>query len=131
MSYDEGTRIPPGYHLGEEYRTGLLIAGPSTLVGFYVLGVYVSGWLRFAGSDDTERLYIPVVGPFAAMAGSRDPAPLAIIGAGQCTGLVMTLIGLASKRTVLVRNDIAGSPHEVRALGSPRSLSPTGLAFSF
>lgn len=72
LAYREGAPVRPGYHVETETRKGVLIDGLATFAGLYGLGVFSTGWMRFSGNRDADRLFIPVVGPFAA--GGREAA---------------------------------------------------------
>jgi hypothetical protein len=105
LDWDEGDRVPSGYHLGTQVRKGLVIGGAVTFGSLYMLSVAA------AASGGARSLLIPVAGPFAAIGGTRtsgvDVAVLVINGVVQAGGIAMFVAGLAAPKTVLVRNDIA------------------------
>jgi hypothetical protein len=96
--------VPRGHRLETEPHSGLLIAGVSTLMGAYVISACVSPWMGYAGNRESDRLFIPVVGPFAAA--RSDDGILIVLGIGQVAGVVMTIVGMAARRTILVRKDV-------------------------
>ncbi|HEY2513478.1 MAG TPA: hypothetical protein VGI39_21570 [Polyangiaceae bacterium] len=107
--WDESQPIPPGYHVTTQVRKGLVIGGAVMFGVFWLLSALVA-----AGGDDgglnNSALYVPAAGPFFQMgAGNQSQSSttvLAIDGIAQCAGLAMTIFGIASPKTVLVRNDL-------------------------
>jgi hypothetical protein len=153
-SWKPGNPIPPGYHPVERVRKGLIIAGAVSLGASYLLsalGATVAGgsgspctsgfaslWCgggspRNARNEDVAALYIPVLGPFWQMTVTTDAGGNVlnfIDGAAQSAGLAMLIIGLASPRKELVRNDF----EVIRALPVPYVTSHSaglGLVASF
>jgi len=149
-SWEPGDPIPPGYHPVERMRKGLIIAGAVTLGAFYsfsALGAFVANsgspcLFNFsslgcggghAGNEDVGALYIPVLGPFLQMTRTTDAGGNElnfIDGAMQSAGLALLIIGLASPRKELVRNDF----EVIRAVPVPYVTSHSaglGLAGSF
>ncbi|HEX7602288.1 MAG TPA: hypothetical protein VF316_11810 [Polyangiaceae bacterium] len=101
--YEEGDRIPSGYHKEDRMRTGLFAAGAGVFGGMYLLTAFV-GW-----AGEVPLLCAPVVGPFILAAGAHDSdASVAGIlifdGLVQAAGLAMLIGGISSTRTVLVRD---------------------------
>jgi len=124
LEYDGGT-VPAGYHKVEEPRRGLAIAGGAVFGGTYsimLFGALASGYAPLA---------IPVAGPFVLMAETSgfesllDPL-LIIDGVAKAAGVVMLIAGLASKKTVLMRDDVTAFKPEV--LIGPGSV---GMRMSF
>lgn len=118
--YTPGDPVPPGYHPETRVRGGL-IAGGAAMFG----AAYLPSLLAAAiGSDVCDNLtnchnslwplYIPVAGPFIALGTVPGSATgtvfLLIDGALQAGGAAMLIVGIASPKTVLVRNDL-GSLH--------------------
>jgi hypothetical protein len=107
--YEEGDRIPPGYHEDTRTRKGLVIAGAVTFGVFYL----ISAMTAAVGSDkkldvDNQALWIPAVGPFIQLAKSDTGVErffCGLDGIVQTAGATMLIYGLASPKTVLVRND--------------------------
>lgn len=123
LPYDEGQPIPPGYTRREKPRLGLIIGGAVTLGVSYLLSLMafviddsVSCVDDFGdGScDDGSDLWplaIPVAGPFLTIGttdGEQDSLTILLLdGIAQVGGVVMLVLGVTSKKTVLVRNDLA------------------------
>jgi hypothetical protein len=113
-SYDEGDKVPSGYHAEQRMRKGLVIAGGAVFGGFYLgsaglaaLGQDVSK--NGGGRNDLAPLFIPIAGPFITMANSSTAFGdflLAIDGGAQIAGATMAIIGLTMPKTILVRNDV-------------------------
>ncbi len=122
LPYEEGQPVPPGYSPREKPRIGLIIAGAVTLGVSYLFSV-----LAFAVDDsvscdfdtgtgdacesDLWPLTIPVAGPFLTLGttgGAQEGLMILILdGLAQVGGVAMLVLGLSSKKTVLVRNDLA------------------------
>ena len=112
-NWNEGEPIPPGYRPVERTRKGLIIGGVITFGSLWMLSAMVAaanGDANKGKENPAAALYVPAVGPFIQM-GSADSSTarlfLGIDGVAQCAGLAMFIVGLASPRTVLVRNDLA------------------------
>lgn len=112
VNYEEGDPVPPGYHPVERTRKGLVIAGTVTFTTLYFFSAIAALMDRDDGNHEAQALFIPVAGPFIQMTktdgndNSLDVL-LALDGIGQGAGLFMLIYGLASTKTVLVRNDVA------------------------
>ena len=108
MSYTEGRPIPPGYHLEEQMRRGLAIAGIVTLGGAYLLSL---GSVAVVEDEGSTVLLIPIAGPFLALETTdtkNDEVAKAILifdGAAQAIGAAMMIAGFVTSSTKLVRND--------------------------
>jgi len=115
--YDFSRPTPVGYTVVKRKRLGMLIGGGVTF------GVSYGYSLLFAaaghdeaqygdGKNELASLAIPVVGPFLQMA-QTDSATLRVLlaglGAAQTTGAIMLYLGLTTKKSVLVRNDLVGN----------------------
>ena len=118
LDYEEGDTIPPGYRTGTRVRKGLVIGGSVMLGVGYLFSIMVAGVGQLVnnvgdpGTKDFGPLLVPVVGPFIGM-GTTHPSTggvfgLAFLGVAQTAGLGMLIGGLASPKTVLLRNDVAG-----------------------
>ena len=127
--YEEGAPMPAGYHPERRTRRGLVIGGAVTFGTLYLVSAMsaaiaadttsyqcADGSYPYGSTANCRRasnplaaLYAPVVGPFIQM-GSTDSSTgrmfLAIDGAAQAAGAAMFIYGLASPKTVLVRNDL-------------------------
>lgn len=105
LDWDDGDRVPSGYHVGTQARKGLVIGGAVAFGSLYMLSIAA------AASGGARSLLIPVAGPFAALGGihssGADVAMLIIDGVLQAGGIAMFVAGVAAPKTVLVRNDIA------------------------
>ncbi|MEJ7729317.1 MAG: hypothetical protein WKG00_08880 [Polyangiaceae bacterium] len=128
LPYDEGQAIPPGYHVEERARRGLVIAGTVTFGSAYlisILGASSAVASDDSSSDDFAPLFIPVAGPFITLGtadGADGAAPIFILdGIAQVGGLALLIAGLAAQESLLVRNpDVATGVVPEVGLG-PRS----------
>ncbi len=114
-NWNEGEPMPAGYHPVQRVRTGFIAGGASMLVSLYLLSALVASVVSDAsqGSQQDTALYVPAIGPFIQMTSTSSATGnfvLAIDGAVQSAGLAMLIYGIASPRTVLVRNDLATAP---------------------
>lgn len=117
LPYEEGGPVPQGYVLEERSRRGLVIAGSVILGALYLISLMtysVAQAVCDVGSceNDLWPLTIPVVGPFLAIATTdadvESGASLLVLdGLGQGAGLAMLILGVASKKQVWVRADLA------------------------
>lgn len=122
--YRDGMPLPPGYHLEERPRRGLVIAGWLAAGIPYALG------LTFAASSDfgneSAWLAVPFLGPWLTL-GKRDygcdedsgdeddrscledtvVAPLIMSGIAQTAGGTLLLIGYLATKMYAVRNDVS------------------------
>ena len=113
--WDQGQPIPYGYHPSTRVRRGLIIGGAVTFGSLYLLtGLVAAGGSDSASYSGTSNqygaLWVPGIGPFIQMFNTSSAMgnyALAVDGAAQCAGLAMLIYGLASPRTVLVRDDLA------------------------
>jgi hypothetical protein len=88
LRYERGSAAPPGYHLEENPRKGLVIAGALTFGVPYLISLTVGG----ASRHEADRwLLLPVVGPIGTltygMRGCDDTA--------RCAGNILIVVGLA------------------------------------
>lgn len=110
--WQEGDPVPPGYHPTTRIRKGFVIAGSILFGVFYFfssLTAAVGADANSGSGNPLASLWIPGVGPFFQMANTSTSLGnfvLAWDGITQCGGLAMLIYGLASPRTVLVRNDL-------------------------
>jgi hypothetical protein len=112
LEYTEGQPIPPGYHLEQRARRGLVLAGSLTagvpfLVSFLTgLSIGLSGSRR--DGEATVALMAPLVGPFitieTAGAGGAGILWLMLDGVAQLAGTGMLIGGLVAKEDKLVRD---------------------------
>jgi hypothetical protein len=108
-NWDESQPIPPGYHVEEHARKGLVIGGAVMFGTMYLLTALGAAIVSDTGNNATA-LWVPAVGPFIQMgqAGSATGGFfLALDGLIQVGGLAMFTIGLAAPKTEAVRNDAA------------------------
>jgi hypothetical protein len=108
---------PPGFHVERRVRRGLTIGGASLFLTTYALSALTAGIITSAdsgcsGSDCRGlmwTLFIPGLGPFAAMATQGNSAygnvALAADAIAQGAGIAMFIAGLTAKHDVLVEND--------------------------
>jgi len=126
LHYQEGEPIPEGYHKDTKIRKGLVIGGAVTFGAVWLVTVLIGSVIVSvdeginSGTSEYTPLFVPVVGPFITMGtaniGSAAYAPLIINGVAQAGGVAMLVAGLAAKKTVLVRNDIATDVRTAPAL---------------
>ena len=127
-----GGPIPPGYHMEEKPRRGLVIAGIVVLAVPYGLGLAGAGGGNFPNSSGW--LILPVLGPWLTLAsrksaqecstdfnsdsfcttnsGTDDAVRTLLIldGLMQVGGAVMLTVGLASPSKTIAR-DFVGTLH--------------------
>jgi hypothetical protein len=114
--YQAGDPVPPGYHPSTRVRGWAIGAGLGMFGAAYLPSLFVAA----IGSDVCDSagcnnvawpLYIPVVGPFITIGtyGATSATAnifLVIDGLLQSAGAALTIWGIASPKTVLVRNDL-------------------------
>lgn len=111
----DGEAPPPGYVEVEQRRKGMIIAGSAVFGGV---------WLACAILSSLDsKLAIPVVGPVISAWGYEDSSDSdvssdtvsfvrmwGVIGTlAQTTGVALFIIGMSVKKTVWLRQDIAGA----------------------
>lgn len=127
LPYRKDEPIPPGYRLERRPRTGLIIAGAVVTAVPYFIGLSVASAAKFENA--TGFLAIPALGPWLTLA-VRDntncynrslgttsdyycPADAGVVtllvmdALIQTTGAILFLVGIASDRELLVRQDVA------------------------
>ncbi len=113
LPYEEGDPVPYGYRPETQIRKGLVIGGAVTLGSLYLISASIGSLANDidSSSDQFTPLFFPVVGPFITIGTASSEGSgtffLLIDGVGQSAGLAMLIAGLASPRTVLLRNDLA------------------------
>jgi hypothetical protein len=129
LPYSPGDPIPPGYHVVEQQRRGLIIAGSLTAGVPWALGVAVAAGANF--EEKTGWLAVPVLGPWLMIAagGAKDEQTcdatdtycedyddgaakrsiLALDGLVQTAGAVMFVCGVTIPRKRLIRQDVTVS----------------------
>jgi hypothetical protein len=140
--WKEGDRVPPGYHVEERVRRGMVIAGAITLGVPYLIG------LSFASAADFENssgwLAVPALGPWLTMAFREDQCDevqesygdcvgdsflrvwLTIDGLAQTAGAILLLVGIADKKPRLVADETAKIVITPRRVGSGYGLGIQG-----
>ena len=114
--WEEGDRVPAGYHEEKRMRRGLVIGGAVTLGTMWMLSALVA-----SSDEDATALWAPVVGPWIQYANTRERDSgtrfiLAVDGIAQVGGAAMLIAGIASQKTVLIRDDLAGLKIEARPM---------------
>ena len=107
--WDETQPVPPGYHVQQHVRTGLIVGGAVLFGTLYLISALTAAGTSDSGSSGDNLLYVPAAGPFLQMANTSSSVGnvfLAIDGLGQCAGVAMLVYGLAAPRSILVRNDL-------------------------
>jgi hypothetical protein len=131
LPYRKDEPIPPGYRLEKRPRTGLIIAGAVVTGVPYFIGLSIASAAKF--DNATGFLAIPAIGPWLTLA-ARDNSSCydRVTGSGtisssdvycpadagvvtllvmdaliQTTGAILFVIGVASDRELLVRQDVA------------------------
>lgn len=122
---------PDGYHTETRARSGLVVAGAVMLGVGYGISAAAAGAGLSGGDEELVPLFVPVIGPFWALDTSdvfrqaSDGAEqtgnvfgaigLILDGIVQATGFTLLIVGLAARKTVIVRD-------------KPESAQPTGAA---
>lgn len=135
--YKAGEAVPPGYHVAERTRTGLVVGGAVTFGSLYLLSLLVAAGgadLNRGGTNPVAALYVPALGPFIQMASTESSTGkvfLAIDGLAQTAGAIMFVVGLASPRTVLLRNDLAQKPKVMATPIVGKGMTGAGVVGTF
>jgi hypothetical protein len=94
--YEGADRVPPGYHIEDEPRHGLVVAGWTLLLVPYALGAVTA--LGTKGDNQSSWLYAPVIGPWFVLAGRSYAGcdqSSADVGSGLgCVADVFAVMGL-------------------------------------
>lgn len=125
VPYESGEPVPSGYHVEEQMRNGLVIAGSLTLGIPWVFSATAAVGKDF--EDKSGYLMVPALGPWLMLAagGAKDPcssasdrycddksstrAWLFLDGVTQAAGAIMLATGLYYPRKRLVRDHFAWS----------------------
>jgi hypothetical protein len=117
IPYRDGAPVPPGYHIEESPRKGLVIAGWVTLLVPFGL----SASIGLASTNDSDRwLIIPVAGPFGDLASRSNRCSsdlscalepvvqtyLALDGVTQAAGVALLSLGYALTKKEWVSDQI-------------------------
>jgi len=111
--------VPPGYHVEEHVRRGLVIGGALTLGIPWALSVTVASGANF--SNQSGWLIVPALGPWITLATREkcsgyssnnlncleDPSAQAMLvldGIAQTAGAIMLIAGIAATKKVVVRD---------------------------
>jgi hypothetical protein len=91
LRYQPGVLPPPGYHLEENPRKGLVVAGAMTFGIPYLISLTIGG----ASRHEADRwLLLPVVGPIGTLTYGMRGCDLDD-KAVDCTGNLLIVVGLA------------------------------------
>jgi hypothetical protein len=113
IPFEEGDTVPDGYRLSSEPRYGLVAAGAATTGSLWLISTITAIVLdnNPDGTDDPNfdgnyaPMFIPVAGPFAAIAtadsSGTGAAILALNGTLQAAGLAMFLGGFLAPKKYL------------------------------
>jgi hypothetical protein len=134
--WQEGDRVPPGYHVEERARRGMIIGGAITLGVPYIIG------LSFASDADFENssgwLAVPALGPWLMMAFREDQCDdsidraddclsdgalrffLTLDGLAQTAGAILLLVGIVDTKPRLIADEGA------RIVVTPTRVGSTG-----
>jgi hypothetical protein len=89
VRYEPGGAPPPGYHLEENPRKGLIVAGALTFGIPYLISLTIGG----ASRNEADRwLMLPVVGPVGTLTYTRDCDRDRGL---ECAGNLLIVVGLA------------------------------------
>jgi hypothetical protein len=121
-AWKEGDPVPPGYHVEEQVRKGMVIAGSITLGVPYVIGLSIASSADFENSSGW--LAVPALGPWLMIAFREDQCDeennqygtevgdclsdslirfyLTLDGLAQTTGAILFTVGMADKKSRLV-----------------------------
>ncbi len=129
LPYRKDEPIPPGYRLERRPRTGLIIAGAVVTAVPYFIGLSIASASKFSNAGGF--LVIPAVGPWLTLAARENTncydynngslnssyyscgtdagivTVLVLDALIQTTGAILFVIGIASDRELLVRQDVA------------------------
>jgi hypothetical protein len=123
-----GGPVPPGYHVEERARKGMVIAGSIVLGVPWVLGITIASGYDF--TNQSGWLVVPALGPWITIAARKTDTIcsyagtsvsncpednsvrtlLILDGLTQAAGTIMLVYGLASSKKVIAR-DFVGSLH--------------------
>ena len=114
--YQEGMFLPPGYHVEQRSRKGLVWSGVAVFSTFYVFALAGA-----AGKDPASPYYlVPFAGPLIFASRRECPSPcddlattpmVFVLTAGQATGALLFAMGFASPRTWIVPDSApSGAP---------------------
>lgn len=122
LKYNPGMEIPPYYELKRRPLTGLIVTGGPMLGGLYLLGMPFAITDSLGYEGDLWPLFIPVVGPFAAIGTFGTPPPstaiLIVDGLAQVAGLSMVVAGASTRVEKLERIPFDKITLGVRPLGN-------------
>lgn len=129
LPYRDGQPVPPGFHVEERLRRGLVIGGSLTLGIPWVFSATTAVGNDF--EDQSGFLMIPALGPWLMLAAggaseenclkdefdadlcetrmATQRALLFLDGVAQTAGAVMLAVGLAYPTKRLIRNDVSVS----------------------
>ena len=99
---DDAESLAPGFRLERSLLKPLWITGVSVAGSGYIVAAIGAAILVGDGVEGHEASFVPVVGPWIAMA-NRPSAFHAVTGVLQGTGLLLTILGLTIEREYAVR----------------------------
>ena len=128
MPYRDGAVVPRGYHLEERHKAVMPVVGGVLFAASYGLCAAFAG----SGLRNAEYGYIPLAGPFIAMAAVDSPyrgdttvAAFVLTGLGEVAGTALLIYGLYITESWLVADRKAA-----RLVVAPLLIgkSPAGLS---
>jgi hypothetical protein len=147
LRYVEGRPIPPGYHLEQRPRKGLVVSGSIVFGIAYFLSLSVAASSKY---EPDRWLYAPIAGPFIDLGNRKENCNtipnnlgttttcsddsserffLMADGLMQTAGATMLVLGLALPQKLLVRDDapfVGGSPNRFAWTIAPRAMGRSG-----
>jgi len=126
--YEEGTPIPPGYHLEpstNDRASTARLAG----IGFFAISYSAAYVAALTTPTSLSWLYVPLIGPWPLLKDAEDFAPeggvgmtkvlLVADGALQIAGALLWIGGTLGREQQLLRTPVTEEPHASRVWVAP------------